>query len=108
MIADVSAAGVATTCSCTVVSGPRNGSYPYGFRGLGYQRGAPDSTEQQVIARIRELWAAGESLRSIAATLDAEGRRPRRAARWSAAGVRNVLLRGAGPGGCGAAGCRGA
>jgi hypothetical protein len=91
------------SCGCAAAAGRRNGSYPYGFRELGYRRCAPDAAEQEVIARIRELWAAGESLRSIAAALDAEGRRPRRAERWSAPVVRNILMRG----GCGAPGCVG-
>jgi Recombinase len=40
--------------------------------------------------RIAELRTAGQSYRQIAATLDAEGLAPRRAARWSAMSVRNI------------------
>ena len=45
------------------------------------------------MARIVELRQAGESYRAIAATLDAEGLRPRRAASWSAMAVRNIAER---------------
>lgn len=45
------------------------------------------------VHRIVELRGQGESFRSIASTLDAEGHRPRRAASWSAMAVRNVVLR---------------
>jgi recombinase len=46
-----------------------------------------------VIARIVKLRRAGESYRAVAATLDAEGLRPRRAASWSAMAVRNIAQR---------------
>jgi hypothetical protein len=48
----------------------------------------PRTNEQAAVARIVELRQAGESYRAIAATLDAEGFRPRRAATWSAMAVR--------------------
>jgi len=69
------------------------GDYPYGYRGAGKGRErdmVPHPAEQAVIRRIAELRAGGASYRSIATTLDAEGRSPRRAGRWSAMAVRNV------------------
>lgn len=72
------------------------GSYPYGFAGVGRGRdrdAAPLEAEQQAVRRILELRSAGQSYRAIAATLDAEGHRPRRAGSWSAAAVRKVALR---------------
>ncbi len=72
------------------------GSYPYGYAGVGKGRdrdAAPRTDEQRAVARIVELRQAGESYRSIAATLDAEGFRPRRAASWSAMAVRAVAQR---------------
>jgi DNA invertase Pin-like site-specific DNA recombinase len=72
------------------------GPYAYGFEATGRGRdkdAGPREDEQATIARIVELRAAGEPYRAIAATLDAEGRKPRRAAAWSAMAVRNVALR---------------
>ncbi len=72
------------------------GAYRYGFRGHGSGRdrdAAPDPTEQAAVRRIVELRRQGASYRTIAATLDTEGHRPRRAAAWSAMAVRNVALR---------------
>lgn len=72
------------------------GQYRYGYEGAGKGRArgaAPREDEQAAVARIVELRGAGESYRAIAATLDAEGRRPRRAATWSAMAVRSVAQR---------------
>ncbi|GAA5140379.1 recombinase family protein [Pseudonocardia adelaidensis] len=72
------------------------GQYAYGYEGTGKGRArdaAPRADEQAAVARIVELRRAGESYRAIAATLDAEGHRPRRAASWSAMAVRSVALR---------------
>jgi DNA invertase Pin-like site-specific DNA recombinase len=72
------------------------GSYPYGYTGAGKGRdrdAAPRADEQAAVTRIVELRRAGESYRAIAATLDAEGVRPRRAASWSAMAVRNIAER---------------
>lgn len=72
------------------------GSYPYGYAGAGKGRdrdAAPRTDEQRAVARIVELRQAGESYRAIAAALDAEGFRPRRAASWSAMAVRAVAQR---------------
>ena len=72
------------------------GEYAFGYRGEGEGRSrdaAPDPAEQATVARIVELRGAGESYRSIAATLDAEGLRPRRAASWSPMTVRAAWQR---------------
>ena len=53
----------------------------------------PDETEQQAISRIRELDAAGNSLRQICEALTAEGIAPERGARWYPATVSRVLAR---------------
>jgi DNA invertase Pin-like site-specific DNA recombinase len=68
------------------------GSPPYGRRAERGELG-PDPDEQQVIARIRELHAAGASLREIARTLDAEGVRPRRGERWQDRSVGRIVAR---------------
>ncbi|ATE52104.1 recombinase family protein [Actinosynnema pretiosum] len=72
------------------------GEYPYGYAGQGQGRerdAAPEPAEQAAVRRIVELHGEQKSYRVIAATLDAEGHRPRRAASWSAMSVRNVVLR---------------
>jgi DNA invertase Pin-like site-specific DNA recombinase len=72
------------------------GQYPYGAQGVGKGRerdAGPREDEQAAIRRIVELRAAGEPYRAIAATLDAEGLKPRRAEAWSAMAVRNVAIR---------------
>jgi len=72
------------------------GQYPFGYAGGGKGRdrdATPREDEQAAVARIVELRRAGESYRAIAATLDAEGLRPRRAGSWSAMAVRNVAQR---------------
>ncbi|HMH76891.1 MAG TPA: recombinase family protein [Candidatus Udaeobacter sp.] len=71
------------------------GQYPYGTRATGKGRDK-DAAEQAVVARILALRDAGESYRAIVAVLTAEGHRPRRADRWSAMSVRNVVRRAAG------------
>ncbi len=72
------------------------GSYPFGYTatGRGRERDAgPREDEQQTVRRIVELRRAGQTYRAIAASLDSESLRPRRAASWSAAAVRNIALR---------------
>lgn len=72
------------------------GTYAYGFRGDGKGRdrdATPDESEQRAVRRIGELRAAGASYRVIAATLDAEGLKPRKAANWSAMTVRAIAQR---------------
>ena len=70
--------------------------YRYGYTGAGKGRdrnAALRADEQAAVARIVELRRAGESYRAIAASLDTEGHRPRRAATWSAMAVRAVAQR---------------
>ena len=70
--------------------------YPFGYAATdkGRERYAgPTEAQQKAVARIVELRRAGHSYRELAAALDAEGRKPRRAASWAAAAVRNVTLR---------------
>ena len=72
------------------------GDYPFGYAAIGKGRerdAEPTKAEQRAVARIVELRRAGRSYREIAKALDTEGRKPRRAASWSAAAVRNVVLR---------------
>ncbi len=72
------------------------GQYRYGYTGVGKGRdrdAAPRADEQAAVARIVELRQAGKSYRTIAAALDTEGHRPRRAATWSAMAVRAVAQR---------------
>jgi DNA invertase Pin-like site-specific DNA recombinase len=72
------------------------GDYPFGYSatGRGRERDAgPSASEQEAVACIVALRRDGCSYREIARALDAEGRKPRRAASWSAAAVRNVALR---------------
>jgi DNA invertase Pin-like site-specific DNA recombinase len=57
------------------------GTPPFGWRSREGELVA-DPEEQGTLARIRELRDAGEPLRSIAATLTAEGRKPRRGGTW--------------------------
>jgi DNA invertase Pin-like site-specific DNA recombinase len=52
------------------------GSPPFGWVALNGEL-VPDATEQATLARIMELRNAGESYRSIAATLTAEGKAPK-------------------------------
>ena len=54
-------------------------------------RPVPEPTEQDTLARARELRATGQSYAKIAATLDAEGRRTKRGGQWQATSVRSVL-----------------
>jgi DNA invertase Pin-like site-specific DNA recombinase len=72
------------------------GPYRYGYEGTGEGRerdAGPRADEQRAVARILWLRATGAPYRAIAAALDAEGLRPRKAEYWSAAAVRNVVLR---------------
>lgn len=75
------------------------GDYAYGFRGVGKGRerdAGIDEGEQVAVRRILELRDAGQSYRQIAAALDDEGLKPRRADSWSAMSVRNVAVRAVG------------
>lgn len=75
----------------------RSGGFAYGSPGYGQRAvdGAlvPDDREAAAIGRMRELSAAGASLRTIADTLTAEGHRPKRSDRWHPQTVARVLRR---------------
>lgn len=68
------------------------GQPAYGLRSEGRDL-VPDPLEAALVARVAELRASGASYRVIAATLQAEGYRPRRAESWSPMTVRNIALR---------------
>lgn len=77
-----------------------DGSPPLGYRAERVQRGGkerpelvPDAAEQAALDRIRELAAAGRSLREIATTLAAEGHRPKRSDRWHPESLRRIVAR---------------
>ena len=72
------------------------GDYLFGYAATDKGRDRdvePIKTEQKAASRIVELRQAGRSYREVAAALDAQGHKPRRAASWSAAAVRNITLR---------------
>jgi len=72
------------------------GDYRYGYRGAGKGRdrdAAPHDDEQRAVRRIVELREEGASYRDIAAMLDLEGLRPRRAEHWQPTSVRNIAER---------------
>jgi DNA invertase Pin-like site-specific DNA recombinase len=77
------------------------GSVPYGFRSVGGEL-VEDADEQAVLTRMRELRAAGLSVRKVAQALDAEGRRPRgvrsngvsSSGRWHPTQVQRLLAAG--------------
>lgn len=69
------------------VGGPR-----YGHRAEGRAL-VPDAGEQATLDRIRELHTADASLRQIAATLTAEGYRPKRSDRWHPETLKRIIAR---------------
>ena len=75
----------------------RQGGYAYGSPPFGWRADdgdlVPDPAEQATISRAQALRAEGASLRSIAATLDAEGRPPRRGGDWQPTSLARVLQR---------------
>jgi DNA invertase Pin-like site-specific DNA recombinase len=74
--------------------GERVGSVPIGFRAGEGKHLEADATEAAAVARVRELRAAGASVRTIAATLNAEGIRARGAC-WHPTTVARLLARAA-------------
>lgn len=68
------------------------GSPHYGTRAVGGEL-VPDDREQATVARIRELRAAGASLREMAETLTAEGHRPKRSDRWHPQSLARIVAR---------------
>lgn len=72
--------------------GQRVGSIPYGFRlGSDGQALEADGAETEVVKAVRELDAAGLSLRSIAARLEAQGYRARSGGAFHPQTVANIL-----------------
>ncbi len=68
------------------------GSPPFGQRAEDRELVA-EPAEQRALARMLELHQAGLSLRQVAAALDLEGHRPRRASSWSPMAVSRALGR---------------
>lgn len=70
------------------------GTHRYGFRRDASARDlVADEREQGAIDRILELRSAGMTLQDIAAVLDTEGIRPRRADRWHHYSVSRIIKR---------------
>jgi DNA invertase Pin-like site-specific DNA recombinase len=69
-----------------------HGSPAFGYRAESRTLVAEDD-EQETVARIVTLAEEGRSLREIVATLEAEGRQPKRGARWYPQTVARVLAR---------------
>ena len=73
------------------------GGYAYGSPAFGKRTEdgelVTDERETAVTARMAELRAAGQSYRSIAATLNAEGLKPKRGGQWHSQTVSRVLER---------------
>jgi site-specific DNA recombinase len=69
----------------------RVGTLPYGYA-LAEDGAAlaQNATEMTILARIRDLVAAGQSLRKIASRLNAEGFRTRTGREWGWTGVRHL------------------
>lgn len=74
--------------------GERVGALPIGFRAGEGPALEADASEAATVARVRELRAAGVSVRAIAATLNAEGHRAR-GATWHPTTVARLLARAA-------------
>lgn len=72
--------------------GYAHGSPPLGWRADDGQL-VPDPNEQQVVERIRSMWAEGSSLRQIGNHLDDEGLVPKRSTRWHPMKVKRVIDR---------------
>jgi site-specific DNA recombinase len=70
------------------------GDVPFGYR---VRKGKlyPHAAEQKIVKRIRELDAAGESLRGICRQLEAEGLRPRAGSgSWHPQAIQRIIKRG--------------
>jgi site-specific DNA recombinase len=74
--------------------GERTGEVPFGFRlaadGVRLER---DENETRIIELIQSLRDQGLSYAAIAAELDAAGMAPKKALKWNAMTVRNIVLR---------------
>lgn len=73
------------------------GGFAYGSPAFGYRAEnrelAEDDAEQATLTRIRHLRTSGASLREMAATLTAEGYRPKRSDRWHPESLRRIVVR---------------
>ena len=78
--------------------GERAGTVPFGFTADAAGRLAKDATEQAALAHMVKWWWAGDSLRDIAAALDAAGHRTRGGGRWFSETVRSALAHSAAAG----------
>ena len=67
---------------------------PYGFN-LAGENLVRNDAEQAILSRMKEMKATGQSLRQIAAALNAQGIPPKMAATWSMSSVRDILNRAA-------------
>lgn len=76
--------------------GERTGSVPFGFTlaGDGIQL-IPDDAEQAVLVTIRQLRAAGESMRAIAAELNRQGVATKNGKPWVHSTIQRILERAA-------------
>lgn len=74
-----------------------HGGFAYGSPKFGYRAEhgelVADEREQAALTRITELRAQGQSLRSIAETLTAEGIGPKRGGRWHTETIRRICRR---------------
>lgn len=68
------------------------GSPPFGYRSEGGTL-VPVESEQAIIKRIQAMRERGAYFKDIAATLDAEGLRPRRSDRWHTSCIRRIVAR---------------
>lgn len=78
----------------------RGGYAGYGSPALGYRAEGrelvADEREQAALERIRQLHGEGRSLREIAATLTAEGYKPKRSDRWHPETLKRIIARASG------------
>jgi site-specific DNA recombinase len=75
-------------------NGQRVGNIQYGFRlGPDGEHLEPDPQEQAVLAAIRDLRGTRCTLRGIAASLNRQGHRTRRASEWRLESVARVIRR---------------
>ena len=75
-------------------NGERVGNIAYGFRvGADSRKLEPDPQEQAVLTAIRDLRARRCTLRGIAASLNRQGHRTRRASEWRLESVARVIRR---------------
>jgi DNA invertase Pin-like site-specific DNA recombinase len=72
-----------------------SGHAPFGWDFGSGGRLVENATEQEIIARIRQLHAEGLSYRGIARCLDGERTRPKRGKQWVHTTVKNILARNA-------------